>query len=114
MLITRKVFGYGLITILPLLLSQECRFELLLSGGVVVWGNIVALGCVASMLCFLGWNWCLKLIGTVRATNFIYLNPLVTMITSVLVLGERVTWVAVLGAVLILGGLYYIDKNRAT
>ena len=113
MLITRKVFGYGLITILPLLLSQECRFELLLSGGVVVWGNIVALGCVASMLCFLGWNWCLKLIGTVRATNFIYLNPLVAMLTSVIVLGERVTWIAILGAVLILGGLYFIDKNRS-
>ena len=112
MLITRKIFGYGLLTILPLLLAQGCRWELLFSGSAVVWGNIVALGCVASMLCFLGWNWCLKQLGVVRATNFIYLNPLVTMITSVLVLGERVTWVAVLGAVLILGGLYYIDKNR--
>lgn len=113
MLITRKIFGYGLLTILPLLLLQGCRFNILISGNAVVWGNIIVLGCVASMLCFLGWNWCLKQIGVVRATNFIYLNPLVTMITSVLVLGERVTWVAVLGAVLILGGLYYIDKNRA-
>lgn len=112
MLVTRKIFGYGLLTILPLLLSQGCRFDILISGSAVVWGNIIVLGCVASMLCFLGWNWCLKQIGVVRATNFIYLNPLVTMITSVLVLSERVTWVAVLGAVLILGGLYYIDKNR--
>ena len=112
MLITRKVFGYGLLTILPLLFAQGCRWELLLSGGAVVWGNIVALGCVASMLCFLGWNWCLKQLGTVRATNFIYLNPLIAMLTSVIVLGERVTWVAILGAMLILGGLIYIDKNR--
>ena len=63
------------------------------------------------MLCFLGWNWCLKHIGIVRATNFIYLNPLIAIITSAIVLGERVTWVAVLGAVLILCGLYHVDRT---
>jgi LPXTG-motif cell wall-anchored protein len=30
----------------------------------------------------------------------------------VLVLNERVTWMAILGAALILGGLAYIDKKR--
>ena len=112
MLITRKVFAYGLLTIIPLLLINGINTDALLNGGAVVWGNILALGCVASMLCFLGWNWCLKRIGVVRATNFIYLNPVITMITSVLVLNERVTWMAILGAALILGGLAYIDKKR--
>ena len=112
MLITRKVFAYGLLTIIPLLLINGINTDALLNGGAVVWGNILALGCVASMLCFLGWNWCLKKIGVVRATNFIYLNPVITMITSVLVLNERVTWMAILGAALILGGLAYIDKKR--
>lgn len=110
MLITRKVFGYGLLTILPLSLAEGVNVDILLSGGAVVWGNILVLGCVASMLCFLGWNWCLKHIGIVRATNFIYLNPLIAIITSAIVLGERVTWVAVLGAVLILCGLYHVDR----
>ena len=112
MLITRKVFAYGLLTIIPLLLINGINTDALLNGGAVVWGTILALGCVASMLCFLGWNWCLKRIGVVRATNFIYLNPVITMITSVLVLNERVTWMAILGAALILGGLAYIDTNR--
>ena len=112
MLITRKVFAYGLLTIIPHLLINGINTDALLNGGAVVWGNILALGCVASMLCFLGWNWCLKRIGVVRATNFIYLNPVITMITSVLVLNERVTWMAILGAALILGGLAYIDKKR--
>ncbi len=112
MLITRKVFGYGLITILPMLITKGVNVGIILDGGIIVWGNILALGCIASMLCFLGWNWCLKRIGIVRATNFIYLNPLITIITSALVLNERVTWVAMLGAILILGGLAYIDSNR--
>lgn len=111
-LLTRKVFGYGLLTIMPLFIVRGPQWDILLSNGAVVWGNILFLGCVASMLCFLGWNWCLMRIGTVRATNFIYLNPVVTMITSALVLHERITWMAIIGAVMILMGLIYADKSR--
>lgn len=112
MLITRKVFGYGLLTILPLLCVNGVDVDLLIDGGAVVWGNLLFLGCVASMLCFLGWNWCLEKIGSVRATNLLYLNPVVAITTSALVLGENVTWVALLGAGLILVGLACIDRCR--
>ena len=113
MLITRKVFGYGLLTIMPLLFMRGINHDVLLEGGIQVWGNILFLGCVASMLCFLGWNWCLARLGTVRATNFIYLNPVIAIVSSALVLGERVTWIAISGAALILAGLIYIDKHRS-
>ena len=112
MLITRKVFGYGLLTMLPLMLARGMNYDAVVDGGVKVWGNILFLGCVASMLCFLGWNWCLARIGTVRATNFIYLNPIIAIVSSAIVLDERVTWIAISGAVLILLGLIYIDKHR--
>lgn len=112
MLITRKVFGYGLLTIIPLLLWRGINCDIVIYGGAAVWGNILFLGVVASMLCFLGWNWCLARLGTVRATNFLYLNPVIAIVSSALVLGERVTWIAVLGAVCILAGLVYVDRNR--
>lgn len=112
MLITRKVFGYGLLTIIPLLLWRGINYDIVIYGGAAVWGNILFLGVVASMLCFLGWNWCLARLGTVRATNFLYLNPVIAIVSSALVLGERVTWIAVLGAVCILAGLVYVDRNR--
>lgn len=111
-LLTRKIFGYGLITILPLFLHDRPHWDILFSGDPVVWGNILALGCVASMLCYWIWNYCLKILGTVRATNFIYLNPVVTMVASAVVLGERVTWFAVAGAVMILSGMIYMKTNR--
>ncbi len=110
MLITRKVFGYGLLTIIPWLLHGGVSVELLYSGGAAVWGNLLFLGCVASMLCFLGWNWCLERLGAVRATNLLYLNPVVAITSSAIVLGERVTWIAILGAALILLGLYFVDR----
>lgn len=111
MLITRKIFGYGLLTILPMLLVRGVDIELLVDGGAVVWGNILFLGCVASMLCFLGWNFCLERLGTVRATNLLYLNPVISITTSAIVLGERVTWIAILGAILILAGLYCMRRK---
>lgn len=112
MLITRKVFGYGLLTMMPWLLFRGVNAEVLITGGTIVWGNLVFLGCVASMLCFLGWNWCLAKLGTVRATNLLYLNPVVAITTSALVLGENVTWIAICGAVLILIGLICIDRKN--
>lgn len=112
MLITRKVFGYGLLTMLPLMLARGVNYDAVVDGGVQVWGNVLFLGCVASMLCFLGWNWCLDRLGTVRATNFIYLNPIIAIVSSAIVLDERVTWVAITGAVLILAGLVYIDRHK--
>lgn len=111
-LITRKVFGYGLLTILPWLLTGGVNFDIMLSGGAEVWGNLLFLGCVASLLCYLGWNWCLERIGTVSATNMLYLNPVVAILSSAIVLDERVTWVAVAGASLILLGLFIIDRNK--
>jgi drug/metabolite transporter (DMT)-like permease len=111
MLITRKIFGYGLLTILPLLLVRGVNVDILLNGGAVVWGNVLFLGCVASMLCFLGWNYCLERIGTMRATNLLYLNPVVSITTSAIVLGERVTWLAIIGAVLILAGLVCLERK---
>ena len=111
-LITRKVFGYGLLTILPWLLTGGVNFDIMLSGGAEVWGNLLFLGCVASLLCYLGWNWCLERIGTVSATNMLYLNPVVAILSSAIVLDERVTWVAVAGASLKLLGLFLIDRNK--
>lgn len=110
LLITRKIFGYGLLTIIPLLLHNGLDVGTLLSGGAVVWGNLLFLGCVASMFCFLGWNWCLEKIGTVRATNLLYLNPVIAVVTSAVVLGERVTPIAMAGAALILTALVCLDK----
>lgn len=113
MLIMRKVFGYGILTILPLFISRPPRLDLLLDGGPVVWGNVLTLGCVASMLCYTLWNYVLKRLGTVRATNFIYFNPVVTMVCSWMVLDERITWMALLGAALVLLGMFVAEKNKS-
>ena len=78
-----------------------------------VWGNLIFLGVVASFLCYFGWNVVLGRLGVVRSTNYIYLNPAVTLVASHLVLGERVTPLALLGAVMIVGGIYFVERFRS-
>lgn len=110
--ITRKVFFYGLLTILPVLYSEPLPTDLTIFARPVVWANLLFLGLVASMLCYVLWNAAMHRLGAVRTTNYIYLNPLVTMITAALCIGERITLAAVAGAGLILYGMWRAEKNE--
>ena len=78
--ITRKVFFYGIITILPYYLFIPGMPSLDVFTRPQVIGNLLFLGCLASMICFLTWNWCIAKLGAVKATNWVYFNPITTMI----------------------------------
>lgn len=109
--ITRKIFFYGLLTILPVFLVQPPAFDFAVLVRPVVWGNLVFLGVVASMLCYVLWNAAMHRLGAVRTTNYIYLNPLVTIVTAALFIGEQITLAALAGAALILYGMWRAEKN---
>jgi drug/metabolite transporter (DMT)-like permease len=111
-LITRRIFFYGLLTILPLLAGAkaELDFGLLLRPGIFY--NILFLGLAASALCFVMWNTAVSLIGVVKTSNYIYLVPLITIVSAAMVLQERITNTMLLGAILILSGVYLGGKGR--
>lgn len=109
--ITRKIFFYGVLTILPVFLLHPLRpdFDILLKP--VVLSNLLFLAVLASLVCYVLWNVVLKQLGTVRASNYIYLNPLVTMVASVIILHEKITWITLLGAGCIIFGVYQAEKK---
>jgi drug/metabolite transporter (DMT)-like permease len=109
--ITRKVFFWGLVTLIPFLFMPSAGFHPVALSIPSVWGNLLFLGVVASLICFVVWNRILKEIGIVKASNYIYLNPAVTMLTAALFLGEHITWQAFLGLILIIGGLWIAEKG---
>lgn len=110
--ITRKVFGYGLLTMLPyFLFVSPLNTDPAILSQPAVWGNLVYLGLIASLLCFLTWNWCLPRLGTVRTTNLIYSQPFFTMLIAYVVLGERITWMAVIGTIILIGGMMMAVKR---
>ena len=110
--VTRKIFFYGIVTMVPFI---ACG----MGGGLhldrltvpVVMGNVLFLSVVASMLCFYSWNLVLEKIGTIRASNYMYTQPLVSLVCSVAVLGEPITPIALLGTVFILVGIYVAERG---
>ena len=67
--------------------------------------NLLFLGLGASALCFVAWTFAIQRLGAVKSCVYIYLVPVVTVITAVLVLHERITLMAAAGTALTLLGL---------
>lgn len=111
MFITRKVFFWGLVTLVPFLLLPGANFNPKTLAIPAVWGNLLFLGFIASFACFAMWNRVMKEVGVVRSSNYIYLNPVFTMFTAWLVLDEQITWAAIGGLVLIIGGLWLAEAG---
>lgn len=112
--ITRKVFFYGVLTIIPyyFIIPGFPSWEVFARPKVI--GNLLFLGCLASMICFLTWNWCIAKLGAVKATNWVYFNPITTMIFASWVLDEEITPYFLMGAACILAGMYVADKKTQT
>lgn len=103
---TRKVFFYGLLTIIPvLILSDNSNLATVEFDNIKVWGNLLFLSTIASLFCFVLWNRILIAIGNVTATNYVYLNPVFTLIGAILFLSESMTLVSGIGSAMILGGV---------
>ena len=110
-LITRKVFFYGLVTILPTFIFNPPEPLLLLNSRATVWLNLIFLSIMASLVCFMTWNVVLKHIGVVKSSNYLYLNPVITCVASAIVLGEKITPVAVTGALCIMAGVWLAGRK---
>ena len=127
--ITRKVFFWGVITMLPVCIwsmyhgeSQLCAlgeaaatpiagWKLLLEP--TVFGTLFFLCLIASFGCFLLWNIVLRRIGIIAASNYLYFNPVTSLIAAYLVLSERITWLAILGCIMTIAGVYLCNHGKS-
>ena len=111
--ITRKVFFYGILTVIPLFFFKPWEFPLEGFRQPAVWMNLLFLSVVASFLCFLWWSVAVKKIGALPTSNYVYLNPVTTVCASALVLNEPMTVMACLGSALILLGVFIANRHSA-
>lgn len=109
--ITRKVFLYSILSLLfyfafaPL----QIRLDVLLKPVVAL--NLLFLGVIASMLCFIAWNAAVKVLGPSRTANYIYVQPMSTLVLSSIILSEVITLTSLIGALCIIGGVYLAEKE---
>ena len=83
--------------------------EMILQPQSLIW--LLFLAVVASLGCYLVWNIVLKRIGVVTASNYLYFNPVVSLITGYVVLNENITIWAIIGCVLTILGVFLCNKK---
>lgn len=67
--------------------------------------NLLFLGVIACAVCFVIWNYSCSI-------QYVYLNPIATIIFSAIILHERITPCIVLGTILTLSGLIISEYKK--
>ena len=110
-LTTRRIFFYGILFMIPALFLFDFQPELTFLANPVCLLNIIYLGLGASALCFVTWNFAVKVLGAVKTSVYIYMVPVITIVTSVLILHEKITVLAGVGTVFTLAGLFLSESK---
>lgn len=108
---TRRTFFYGILFMLPIVLFSDFRFDLVRFSQPIYLFNLIFLGLGASAFCFVTWNFAIKELGTVKTSVYIYLVPVITVFTSVLILKEPLTVLMGTGIILTLAGLIVSEQK---
>lgn len=110
MFISRKTFFYGIITALPFLAFEPELIDpvVLLKPDVLL--NLLFLGVFASMVAFAIWAQSVKYLGAVKASNYMYVSPIVTLVASYFFLHEEISMVGYIGCALIMVGVWVSDR----
>ncbi len=103
--VTRRIFFYGVILTIPAAAVAGFSFDLSRLGQLPVLGSMLYLGLGASALGFVLWNYCIRVLGAVQTSVYIYAIPVVTVIGSTLFLNEPLSLLLAGGLVLTIAGL---------
>ena len=110
-LTTRRVFFYGILFMIPALFLFDFQLKLERFADPVCLLNMIFLGLGASALCFVSWNFAVRMLGAVKTSVYIYMVPVITVVTSVLILHEEITALSVAGTLLTLVGLFLSESR---
>ena len=113
LLISRRLFFYALITILPFTIAHEdwsALPEAMSQTRVAI--STFYLGFIASGLCIVLWNVSINRIGLTTTNNFLYLQPIVTVAASAIFISGEVSVYNIIGSIFILAGIYMADQKK--
>ena len=102
----RRATLCAMIASVPMLIisgQMDMPFECLLQKDTLF--SIIFLGVLGSGVSYVLWNMATRILGVIKVNAYIYVNPFVTMITAGIFLGEPVTVMGIIGAVMIIGGV---------
>jgi drug/metabolite transporter (DMT)-like permease len=74
------------------------------------WLGIAFLGIFCSGLAYIFWYDALAVLPASEVGAFVYLEPLVTVVVAAIILAEPILWSSIAGGVVILGGVWLVQK----
>jgi len=78
----------------------------------VTWVALLWLGILGSGLAYIIFFSLLHSIGPTRTTTVTYIPPLVGTLLGMIFLGEKITWLAILGGLLVISGLAVVNMKQ--
>lgn len=113
---TRRVFFYAVLLMIPLVaitrgINLDKAINVARFSKPMNWVNLLFLGLIASGFCFSAWNKACEIVGTVKVSCGLYLIPVVTIIFAFFTLGEQITFLGGIGAVITIIGLFVSEKK---
>ena len=108
---TRRIFFYGLLTMIPCVFLMDAKFHLDRLLEPVNAGNIAFLSILATAGAYVTWNYAVARLGVMKSSVYIYLIPVITIICSAIILHEKITIGAVAGCLLTMAGLFLSEKK---
>ena len=114
--LTITAFGHfaGAVIVLPAAL-MECN-NLYSAGNWPIpwqaWAAVLYMAVFSSALAYVFYFWLLRYLEASQLSAFTYLLPVLATLLGILWLGEKGSWRQVLGGVIALGGVYWIESGR--
>lgn len=102
---TRKIIFYGILFMIPSFFFFDFNPNWAALKNPIVLFNMLFVAIFASGICFIIWNKATDLIGVLKTNVYVYLTPIITIIISIIVLKERMTFTAFIGITLTLIGV---------
>jgi len=99
----------GTMILVPAALSQQQLLEV--SHHIGPWLLLGASGVLMQGICNLVWYRQVQAIGAGAASMFLNLQPFLTMMIAWGLLGTRITWIQIVGSVLVIGGIVLATKR---
>jgi drug/metabolite transporter (DMT)-like permease len=115
--LTMTVFTHftGAIIVLPVAVFEAWRIGPLVNWRAISWQSWAAtayMSVFGSAVAYLFYFWLLRYLPASQLSAFSYLLPVAGTILGIWLLGEKATWNQLLGGLLVLAGIYWIESSR--
>ncbi len=106
---------FAAVMVLPVVIKQVVAFGPLSAWLALpwqAWAGLLFMTLFTSTLAYLFYLWLLRFVEASQLTAFSYLMPVTATALSILLLGEKGTWPELVGGVLALAGVYWVESGR--